>query len=184
VFFSNLTTHELVTPLSSNAPSGPGERTGHARVIGRGAAGSTPISPTPMLERPRASRALKKTRAVASDTSTTGSAAWVAAHVQSWVPSQTIPSFRHRLRDEGPASEADLITALREQLGALRHVDAALDGVLHDDGAGADQRSRRDRDRVSQRGVDADERIAAHVHMAGDDRMRRDEAMILDRRVV
>src|SRR6266850_6973145 len=94
----------------------------------------------------------------------------------------TMPNTSRWRAETGGAgdSELDIITVLAEQLRARRQVDTFGDCVLHDDGAGADQRLRRQRDRVPQRRIHADERIGADAHVSGHDDVRRDEAVVLD----
>src|SRR5262249_60298512 len=129
-----------------------------ARVIGRAVPPSTSRSATPMLDLPRSSRALRNTFTPAAVASTTGSAAWVDAHPQSCAPSQMRPIFFQVCRAEF-TSQPDLIAALCEQLCRAWKIHPAVDGVLHDDGASTNQRPRRDRDRVADGGVHADQRV-------------------------
>ena len=72
----------------------------------------------------------------------------------------------------------------RRTLRALRYVHLVVAGGAHDDRAGADHVRLSDLDVVAQRGVDADEAVRADAGVSGHDHLRRQEAVVADRRVV
>src|SRR3954454_10804477 len=169
----------LVTPASSNAPSGPGEITGLGAKAVSARAAPACTSPAATCDRPWPCLVEKNNRRRPSSADcTTGSDAWEAAQAIGGGAGTTSPCFFHL------TSEVQIPTLDFARLRPLDAVDASFDRVLHDQRRCPDDAPGRNGDAVAKARVDADEAGVSDRHIARDDDVGGDEAVVADGRVV